>query len=271
MVWFFLCSRAYLSLHKSVFECWVHWDKSSATCFDLHNPYTERKNLDLALVPCRRSARWERERPSDYRLLCVGETWCVWTWLGVGGSSILQLPHGTVLITVGPNFPCRAGCPEEELAVEIPRVSRGWGFPLRAELKTQSWISTQLESFGPHHETRLTKNVSCTDHLLCSRGFPGDSGVKNPPAMQETWVQSLAQEDPLEEGMATLSSVLGWEIPWTEESGGLPSIGLQRVGHDLATTAMFQTPVKLPVYIIPFSLNPSERLLSLLPFYRWGN
>ena len=57
------------------------------------------------------------------------------------------------------------------------------------------------------------KSVSFIDYLLCSRVFPGDSGVKNPPAMQEKWVQSLAQEDPLEEGIATLSSVLAWEIP----------------------------------------------------------
>ena len=153
------------------------------------------------------------------------------------GGSILQLPHGTVLITVGSNFPCKAGCPEEELAGETPRVSKGWSILLRAELKTQSWNSTQLEPFGPHHETRLKKkSVLFIDHLLCSRGFPGDSGVKNLPAMQETWVQSLGQEDPLEEGMATLSSVLAWEIPWTEEPGGLQSIGLQRVRHDLATT-----------------------------------
>ena len=45
--------------------------------------------------------------------------------------------------------------------------------------------------------------------------------VKNLPAMQETWVLSLSQEEPLEKGMATLSSILAWEIPWTEESGGL--------------------------------------------------
>ena len=47
--------------------------------------------------------------------------------------------------------------------------------------------------------------------------------VKNPPAMRETWVQSLGQEDPLEEGMATHSSILAWRIPWTEEPGGLHS------------------------------------------------
>ena len=51
--------------------------------------------------------------------------------------------------------------------------------------------------------------------------------VKNPPAMQETWVQSLSGKDPLEEGMATLSSILAWRIPWTEEPGGLPSMGSQ--------------------------------------------
>ena len=56
--------------------------------------------------------------------------------------------------------------------------------------------------------------------------------IKNMPAMQETWVQSLGQEDLLEEGMATHSSILPWRIPWTEESGGLQSMGSQRVGHD---------------------------------------
>ena len=51
--------------------------------------------------------------------------------------------------------------------------------------------------------------------------------VKNPPAMQETWVQSLGQEDPLEKEMATHSSILAWKIPWTEKSDGLRSMGLQ--------------------------------------------
>ena len=56
--------------------------------------------------------------------------------------------------------------------------------------------------------------------------------VKNLPAMQETQVQSLGWEDPLEKAMATHSSILAWEIPQTEEPGGLQSMGLQRVGHD---------------------------------------
>ena len=66
-------------------------------------------------------------------------------------------------------------------------------------------------------------------------GFPGGSAVKNLPAMQEmqeTWVGSLGREDPLEEGMATHSSILAWRIAWIEEPGGLQFIGSQRVGHD---------------------------------------
>ena len=56
--------------------------------------------------------------------------------------------------------------------------------------------------------------------------------VKNLHAMQETQVRSLGQEDPLEKGMATHSSILAWRIPWTEEPGGLQSMGLQKVEHD---------------------------------------
>ena len=59
--------------------------------------------------------------------------------------------------------------------------------------------------------------------------------IKNPPAMLETQVQFLGWEDPLEKRMATCSSMLAWEIPWTEESGGLQSMGSQRVRQDLAT------------------------------------
>ena len=56
--------------------------------------------------------------------------------------------------------------------------------------------------------------------------------VKNPPAVQETQVQSLGHEDPLEKGMATHSSILAWRTPWAEDPGGLQSMGSQRVGLD---------------------------------------
>ena len=56
--------------------------------------------------------------------------------------------------------------------------------------------------------------------------------VKNPPAVQETWVRSLGWEDPLEKEMANHSSIIAWKIFWTEEPGELQSMGSQRVGHD---------------------------------------
>ena len=63
--------------------------------------------------------------------------------------------------------------------------------------------------------------------------------LKHLPAMQETLVQSLGQEDPLEKEMATHSSILAWRIPWREEAGRLQSMGSQRVGHNWATSLHF--------------------------------
>ena len=60
--------------------------------------------------------------------------------------------------------------------------------------------------------------------------------VKRLPTMRETWVWSLGREDPLEKEMATHSSILAWKIPWTEDPGGLQSVGLQRVGHEWVTS-----------------------------------
>ena len=66
--------------------------------------------------------------------------------------------------------------------------------------------------------------------------------VKSLTVRQKTWVQSLGQEDPLEKEMATHSSVLPWRIPWTEEPGGLQSMGSQRVRHDRATSLSLSLP-----------------------------
>ena len=76
------------------------------------------------------------------------------------------------------------------------------------------------------------KTVRWTWEFFQGRASLVGQSIKNPPAMQETWVRSLGWEDPLEEGMATHSSVPAWRIPWTEEPGRLQSMGLQRVGHD---------------------------------------
>ena len=71
--------------------------------------------------------------------------------------------------------------------------------------------------------------------LLISWASLIPQSAKNLPAMQETRVRLLGQEDPLEKEMATHSSILAWRIPWTEEPGGLLSIASQRAGHDLVT------------------------------------
>ena len=84
--------------------------------------------------------------------------------------------------------------------------------------------------------------------LLCAVytfwGFPGGSVGKESPAMQETWVRSLGQEDPLEKEMATHSRTLVWRIPWTEELGRLQSMRSPRVGQTMR--------LSLSLFFIPF-------------------
>ena len=82
-------------------------------------------------------------------------------------------------------------------------------------------------------EKRILKGMNI--YVFTYMGFHGGLAVKNLPAVQETRVQSLGQEDPLEEGMATHSSILCWRVPGTEEPGGLQSVGSHRVGHDRVT------------------------------------
>ena len=79
--------------------------------------------------------------------------------------------------------------------------------------------------------------LSCTIIIIATSASQVVQTVKNLPAMWETWVQSLGQEDPLEKEMATHSSIPASRIPWTEEPGGLQSMGSQRVRHDWATNA----------------------------------
>ena len=102
----------------------------------------------------------------------------------------------------------------------------GWDDPLEKEMATHSRFMPReshgqwsLEGYRPRG----------------FKGFPSGLLVKNPPAMQEPqemWDQSLGWEDPLEEGMATHSSIHFRRIPWTEDTGGLQSMGLHRVGHE---------------------------------------
>ena len=112
-------------------------------------------------------------------------------------------------------------------------------------MRTEGWFSKNLRSWPTttqhqacHRECYpfkgfcllvLLYSLKFIKHLLCALGA---QTVKNLPAMQETQVRSLGQEDPLEEGMSTHTSTLAWRIPWTEEIGRLQSMGLRRVRHD---------------------------------------
>ena len=90
-----------------------------------------------------------------------------------------------------------------------------------AETNTYGWQFATLVNIDmtPVNNVQVTKD----------KGFSGGSVVKNPPAKQETQVQSLGWEDPLEKEMANHSSILASEIPWTEELGGLQSMGWQEI------------------------------------------
>ena len=86
-----------------------------------------------------------------------------------------------------------------------------------------------------HAQVCLKYSLKKINTPLTFVSFHGGSVVKKPLAVHEVqkiWVRSLVAEDPMGRRVATHSSVLAWEIPWTEEPGGLESIGSQRVGHD---------------------------------------
>ena len=74
--------------------------------------------------------------------------------------------------------------------------------------------------------------IDSRDKALPSRRLPGWLSAKESDVLQETQVPSLGQEEPLEEDMATHCSILSWKVPWTEEPGGLQSMGSQRARHD---------------------------------------
>ena len=92
-------------------------------------------------------------------------------------------------------------------------------------------------------------NCFCTN-IVGNQGFAGSTVAKNLPSIQETWVRSLGWEDPLEKEIATHSSILAWKFPWTEEPGGLQSMGSQRVGHNLASEHIFVPTQDLHHYMV---------------------
>ena len=107
--------------------------------------------------------------------------------------------------------------------------------------KPEKWVSgasqklTRCAQFNPSFIIwDVTQSVCSHQYHLYICGFCDSDGKES--AMQETWLRSLGQEDPLEKEMAIHSSILAWRIPWTEEPGRLQSTGLQRVGHDWVTS-----------------------------------
>ena len=94
--------------------------------------------------------------------------------------------------------------------------------------------------------------------------------VKSLPAMWETWVQSLGQEDLLEKEMSTHSSIPAWEIPWAEEPGRLQSMGSQRVGHDWETNAIVFSCL-LPMSREQLETSPKDRALHAVDFMKVKN
>ena len=96
---------------------------------------------------------------------------------------------------------------------------------------TCCYMQSILVSQG--QDTELSFSYIC--NILYMQDFPSRTMVKNLPTKQEMWVRSLGWEDPLEQETATHSCILAWEIPWIKEPGGLLSMGLQTIRHDLLT------------------------------------
>ena len=110
-----------------------------------------------------------------------------------------------------------------------------WIKPPSPALQVDSFTLSHLRTPHTHLGNPPRPNTHTHEILLSynmNEGFPVAQTVKNLPAMQETQVQSLGWEDPLENELATHSSILDWRIPWTKEPGRLQSTGLQRATHD---------------------------------------
>ena len=140
---------------------------------------------------------------------------------------------------------CPGGSDGKESACNAgdPGVEPGSEDPLKKELATHSsilawripWTEEEPDgpqSMGPQSRIRQSNQHTSVCLLYICMASLVAQRVKRLPAMLETRVQSLGQEDPLQKEMATHSSILAWKIPWTEEPGGLQTTVSQRVGHD---------------------------------------
>ena len=138
------------------------------------------------------------------------------------------------------HFPCGSAGKESAFTAgnlgSFPGLGRypgeGRGYPLQYSGLENSWPIKHMGLQRIQHECATFISFNLSAFLVAQT-------VKRLPAMWETWVRSLGQEDPLEKEMATHSSTLAWKIPWMGEPGRLQSMGSQRVGHDWATSLHF--------------------------------
>ena len=135
-------------------------------------------------------------------------------WSGLPFPSAGELPHSGIR----PTFPALAG---RFFITELSGKPKHWG---HGSEETNNGISF----------CRQTVHVIIRK-LSCQCDFPGSASAKESACQSrrhETWIRSLGREEPLEKEMATHSNILAWKLPWTEEPGGLQSMGSQRVGHN---------------------------------------
>ena len=122
---------------------------------------------------------------------------------------------------------------------ELQRWRLGWGGAVREETVLFSLWDSHLNARVQHHKSWGQEDGSGFESSLVAQM------VKNLPAKWETWVRSLGWEDHVKKGMTTYSSILAWRFPWTEEPGGVQSMGSQRVGHNWATNTFTFKPVAI--------------------------
>ena len=142
--------------------------------------------------------------------------------------------------------------------------------PSQKILLTSNHLAIRSTKAGPSQRPQWNGlNHSKMELPTFSLGIPPKASlvahsIKSSPTMQETQVRSLSQEDPLEKELATHSSMLAWEIPWTEEPGGLQSVGSPRVGHDLMTKPGPPVPPKAAGRPGPSPFPPPQPMLETL-------